>query len=101
MKTKEQIAVENIKSKYPNMIVECFDKYVIIAHDELDLLSKKSKISRGDTFGFYKVDQVQNATPWPVEEKFDIMSFLTKFGCAAFMLIPVVVVIWIFHLIFK
>lgn len=39
-------------------IVQSFGKYIILAHDELDLKSKQSKIARGETLGYYVIERV-------------------------------------------
>lgn len=102
MESQENIerAISNVKENFPNSLVEHYRGMIIIAFDELDLEVKKHRIDIGDRFGFYTVQAGLNLKPWPKESKFDPMRFFARIGYVAVMLIPVAIVIWIFHLIF-
>jgi len=53
---KEQIALQSVRSRYPKMLVGFVMHYFVIAHDEHDFLSKRSKIVRGDIRGFLTLE---------------------------------------------
>lgn len=100
-KTKEQIAVENVQAKFPKMLVREYCGYIIIAFDELDYRCKIKNITNGEIRGFYTVESAQVLQPWSENKQLTFMEFIGKEGCLSLMVIPFIMVMIIFYLIFR
>jgi len=50
-------AINNLKKKYPKMLVKQVGAYIVIAANYQDLESKARKVNRGYTDGFYTIEQ--------------------------------------------
>ena len=50
-------SINNLKRKYPKMLVKQVGAYIVIAANYQDLESKARKVNRGYTDGFYTIEQ--------------------------------------------
>lgn len=52
-----EIAIANISKLHCSPITRHYKGYIILAYSEADFKIKISKIQRGDTLGFYTIEQ--------------------------------------------
>jgi hypothetical protein len=54
------IAIAKLTERVGTPIIRHFDGYIILAQSERDFQGKRSRIMRGDVFGFYQVERAKN-----------------------------------------